>query len=166
MSAKRLEISVVTFGPVNIVNDFTTVENFSVPHLTANGDTPIGAAISTALELLKTRKEILRNNGIQLFRPWVFLITDGAPTDSWQHVTTLIRQGEDNKAFSFFALGVSGADFNVLRQISARAPIQLQGTKFREFFVWLSTSLKNVSRSTPGEAVPLPDYRSYGWAEV
>jgi uncharacterized protein YegL len=166
MSAKRVEISVVTFGPVNIVNDFATVENFSVPHLSASGDTPMGAAITTALELLKTRKEILRSNGIQLFRPWIFLITDGGPTDSWQHVIPLIRQGEENKSFSFFALGVAGADFNTLRQISAREPIRLQGVKFREFFVWLSASLKNVSQSNPGDSVALPDYRAYGWAEV
>lgn len=166
MSAKRVEISIVTFGPVNIVNDFTTVENFSVPNLSASGDTPMGAAITTALELLKTRKEILRSNGIQLFRPWIFLITDGAPTDSWQHVAALVRQGEENKSFSFFALGVSGADFNTLKQISLREPIKLQGVKFREFFVWLSASLKNVSQSNPGDAVALPDYRPYGWAEV
>ena len=152
MSAKRVEVSIITFGPVNIVNDFTTVENFSVPNLSASGDTPMGAAITTALELLKTRKEILRNNGIQLFRPWIFLITDGAPTDNWQHVSPVIRQGE--------------ADFNTLKLISAREPIKLQGVKFREFFIWLSASLKNVSQSNPGDVVALPDYRPYGWAEV
>ena len=166
LSAKRVEVGIVTFGPVSIAHDFTTVENFTAPHLTASGDTPMGAAISTALELLKTRKEILRNNGIQLFRPWIFLITDGAPTDSWQHTPPLIRQGEENKSFSFFTLGVTGADFNTLQQISARAPIKLEGVKFREFFLWLSASLKSVSQSNPGESVALPDYRPYGWAEV
>lgn len=166
LSAKRVELGIVTFGPVNIASDFTTVENFSVPHLTANGDTPMGAAISTALELLKTRKQLLRDNGIQLFRPWVFLITDGSPTDSWQHVPQIVREGEENKSFSFFALGVPGADFNTLKQISVRTPIKLEGVKFREFFLWLSASLKSVSQSNPGEAVALPDYHAYGWAEV
>jgi uncharacterized protein YegL len=166
LSSKRVEVAIVTFGPVNVASDFATVENFTVPHLTASGDTPMGVAVSTALELLKTRKEILRSNGIQLFRPWVFLITDGAPTDSWQHIPSLIKQGEESKSFSFFTLGVSGADFNTLRQISAREPIKLEGVKFREFFLWLSASLKNVSQSNPGDAVALPDYRAYGWAEV
>ena len=166
LSSKRVEVAIVTFGPVNVVSDFTTVENFTVPLLTANGDTPLGAAVSTGLELLKTRKEILRGNGIQLFRPWVFLITDGAPTDSWQHIVPLIKQGEESKSFSFFSLGVSNADFNTLQQISTRQPIKLDGVKFREFFLWLSASLKNVSQSNPGDAVALPDYRAYGWAEV
>lgn len=166
MSAKRVEIAVITFGPVNIQTDFTTVENFSVPHLTATGDTPMGMAVSTALDVLKTRKDILRNNGIDLFRPWIFLITDGAPTDNWQHIPALIRQGEESKHFSFFTVGVTNADFNTLRQISTREPVKLQGLKFKEFFIWLSASLKNVSRSTPGESVALPNYQAYGWAEV
>lgn len=166
LSAKRVEVAIVTFGPVNILSDFATAENFTVPHLTATGDTPMGSAITTALELLKTRKQTLRDNGIQLFRPWVFLITDGSPTDNWQHVPPMIKQGEDNKSFSFFSLGITGADFSTLRQISTREPIQLQGVKFREFFLWLSASLKSVSQSNPGDAVALPDYRPYGWAEV
>lgn len=166
LSAKRVEVGIVTFGPVNIASDFATVENFTVPHLIASGDTPLGSAVSTALEMLKTRKDILRNNGIQLFRPWIFLITDGAPTDSWQHIPALIRQGEENKSFSFFTMGITGADFNILKQISFREPIKLEGVKFREFFLWLSASLKSVSQSNPGDAVSLPDYRAYGWAEV
>lgn len=166
LSSKRVEVAIVTFGPVNILSDFASVENFTVPHLTTTGDTPMGSAISTALELLKTRKETLRNNGIQLFRPWIFLITDGSPTDSWQHVPAMIKQGEDTKSFSFFTVGVTGADFNTLKQISVREPIKLQGLKFREFFLWLSASLKNVSQSNPGDTVALPDHRPYGWAEV
>lgn len=166
LSSKRVEPAVITFGPVEIINDFTTVDSFTAPHLKANGDTPMGSAITTALDLLKNRKQILRTNGIQLFRPWVFLITDGYPTDNCQHIPSLIREGEDNQSFSFFAIGTKDADFNTLGQISVREPLRLQGLKFCEFFMWLSDSLKNVSRSNPGDTVSLPDYRPYGWAEV
>ena len=166
LSMKRVEIAVVTFGPVNVLQNFITADQFRPPRLEANGDTPLGAAVSRGLGLLKTRKQILRDNGIKLFRPWIFLITDGEPTDNWSHLPQLIRAGEETKSFSFFALGVAKADFKVLQQITVREPMRLQGVRFREFFLWLSASLKNVSRSNPGDSVQIPDYNPYGWSEV
>ena len=166
LSMKRVEVAVITFGPVAVMQDFTTVDNLRPLRLEASGDTPLGAAVSRGLNLLKQRKEILRTNGIKLFRPWVFLLTDGAPTDKWQHLPQIISAGEENKSFSFFALGVKGADFEVLKQIAVREPLRLEGVRFKEFFLWLSASLKNVSRSNPGDKVEIPDYKPYGWADV
>ena len=166
LSMKRVEIAVITFGPVSVAQNFTTADQFRPPALAAAGDTPLGAAVGRGLMLLKERKEILRTNGIKLFRPWIFLITDGAPTDGWQHLPSIIRAGEENKSYSFFALGVKDADFDVLRQLAVREPLKLSGVRFQEFFIWLSASLKNVSRSTPGDAVSIPDYKPYGWADV
>ncbi|HEX8286496.1 MAG TPA: VWA domain-containing protein [Pyrinomonadaceae bacterium] len=166
LSMKRVEIAVVSFGPVSVMQEFTTADQFRLPHLEASGDTPMAAAVTRGLKLLKARKQILRDNGIKLFRPWIFLITDGEPTDRWENLSQIIREGEENKSFSFFALGVKNANFDVLRQIAVREPMKLSGVRFKEFFLWLSASLKNVSRSNPGDSVPIPDYKPYGWAEV
>ena len=166
LSMKRVEISVVTFGPVRVMHDFKTADQFRPPVLEASGNTPLGSAVEKGLILLKDRKQILRQNGIKLFRPWIFLITDGEPTDKWNHLPQIIRNGEENKSFSFFSLGVKDANFGVLQQLSVREPLKLEGVKFREFFLWLSASLKNVSRSNPGDKVSIPDYKPYGWAEV
>ncbi len=166
LAMKRVEIAIVTFGPVRVLQDFATADNFRPPRLEASGDTPLGSAISKGLAILKNRKDVMRENGIKLFRPWIFLITDGAPTDNWSHLPSLIRSGEETKSFSFFALGVKDADFKVLQQIALREPMKLSGVRFKEFFLWLSASLKNVSRSTPGDSVPIPDYKPYGWSEV
>ena len=166
LSLKRVEIAVITFGPVTVVQDFTTADRLRPMQLEASGETPLGAAVARGLTLLKQRKELLRSNGIKLFRPWIFLMTDGVPTDKWQHLPEIIRHGEENKSFSFFALGVNNADFSVLRQIAVREPMKLSGVRFQEFFLWLSASLKNVSRSNPGDKVAIPDYKPYGWADV
>lgn len=106
-----------------------------------------------------------RSNGISYYRPWVFLITDGEPTDSWKEAAEAIREGEASKQFAFFAIGIKGANMDVLRQISiAREPLSLDGLKFRELFSWLSSSLQSVSKSTVGSDVPLASPK--GWASV
>ena len=95
----------------------------------------------------------------------MFLITDGGPTDSWQAAANAVREGEASKQFAFFAIGVQGANMDILKQISsARKPLSLSGLKFRELFTWLSSSLQSVSRSTPGTDVPLESPK--GWASV
>ncbi|MCX5962225.1 MAG: VWA domain-containing protein [Cyanobacteria bacterium] len=164
LAAKRVEVSIITFGPVESVVEFQTAENFYPPVLQAGGDTPMGAAIEIALQSLEQRKNVYRSNGISYFRPWIFLITDGGPTDEWQRAAMLLREGEQQKSFAFFAVGVEGARMDILRQISVREPIKLQGLKFRELFQWLSSSMKSVSQSVPGTEVPLSP--PSGWASV
>lgn len=166
MTAKRVEVALLTFGPVELVTDFVSAGNFFPPTLEAKGDTPLGKALEVGLELLKGRKQRLRENGVDLYRPWIFLITDGDPTDEWRPMIEHVKTGEEHKSFLFFALAVNNAKLDVLRQISVREPMKLSGVQFRPLFRWLSDSLKAVSYSNPGERVGLPDYKPYGWADV
>jgi uncharacterized protein YegL len=168
MAPKRVEVAIIKFGPVEVVNDFQTADDFQPPKLEANGDTPMGAAIERGIELLRRRKNEIRENGISLFRPWIFLITDGAPTDRWQNAPSLIRSGEDERSFIFFAVGVQGANMEILNQIAQRnRPLTLKGLRFRDMFKWLSDSLSRVSHSNPGDKVELePPVTPYGWASI
>jgi len=164
LAMKRVEVGIVTFGPAKIELPFTSASMFYPPQLEAQGDTPMGEAIKKALNMIEDRKREYRDNGISYFRPWIFLITDGAPTDEWQSAAAAVREGENSKKFAFFAIGVKGASMDILAQISTRAPLSLDGMKFRELFSWLSTSLRSVSRSTPGTAVALEP--PTGWTVV
>jgi len=167
LAVKRVEISLVTFGPVRKLTDFQTPDVFRPPKLNAEGDTPMGLAIEKAVEIVRDRKAAYKQNGISYYRPWIFLISDGEPTDNWQRAAELVRMGEQTRAFAFFAVGVEGANFEILSRITARQPLKLSGLRFREMFMWLSSSLSSVSRSSPGDEVALknpvtPD----GWASI
>jgi len=164
LAIKRVEVALVSFGPVRVIADFNTADVFLDPELEAAGDTPIGEAIRKGIDLITARKEQYRANGISFYRPWIFLITDGAPTDEWQSAAALVREGEASKSFAFFTIGVQKADMKILRQISVREPVKLQGLRFREFFQWLSNSMKSASRSNPGDKIMLAPPR--GWSEI
>jgi uncharacterized protein YegL len=167
LAAKRVEVATITFGPVTVNNDFQMAAQFQPMQLQAGGDTPMGAAILQALDRIKERKEVYKTNGIAYYRPWIFLITDGAPTDSWSEAAMRIREGESAKSFIFFGCGVEGADMETLSKISERHPVILVGLRFRDLFQWLSSSMKSVARSTPGDEVPLANPTAPGgWASV
>ena len=158
-----VEVAIVTFGPVRLTQDFVTIDHFTPPKLEADGVTPMGAAIEYALDLLEKRKQSYKDNGVHYYRPWVFLITDGAPTDDWQGAAQRVREEEEKRRILFFTVGVEGADMITLKQIAPRPPVALNGLDFRSLFVWLSTSMKRVSSGKVGEAVALPPV---GWGQI
>jgi uncharacterized protein YegL len=169
LAMKRVEVAIVTFGPVATLADFHTVDAFQPPRLSTSGDTPMGAAIMEGLRMIRQRKDAYKANGIPYYRPWIFLITDGAPTDQWTAAAHEVRDGEATGAFAFFAVGVRGADMNTLNQIAPRGAQKLDGLRFRDLFAWLSSSLKGVSHSqshSPGGGGPLVPVPPPGWTAV
>ena len=170
IAARRVEIAIVTFGSsANVVQDFVTVDQFLPPELNAGGQTFLGAGIDTALNLLEQRKAAYRNSGVAYYRPWVFLITDGAPVGEPDAAvessrTRLVAEQESGKLV-FFAVGTESADFQRLGTFTTatRPPLQLRGVQFVQLFEWLSKSQQAVAQSRPGEQVPLPPA---GWASV
>jgi len=165
LAAKRVEVAVVSFGPVTERHEFANPADFFPPELEPEGDTPMGAACRKAIEMVEARKSVYRVNGISFYRPWIILMTDGDPTDSISEAAGLIKAGEASKKFAFFAIGVDDANMTRLAELSSRPARKLRGTSFKEFFLWLSSSMKSVSQSSPTAdtvALPSPD----GWTSL
>lgn len=172
LAKKRVEIGIVTFGgTVDVAHSFATVDAFYPPALNASGETPMARAVITGLDLLDQRKQEYKANGVGYFQPWAFLITDGAPTDAnspeWSEAIRRIRESEDQKKLAFFAVAVENGSMEMLQQLSKRAPVKLKGLRFPDLFAWLSQSQTSVSRSMPGDDVPIVNpVAPEGWATV
>jgi len=167
LAAQRVEVSVITFGnTVETPVPFVGASAFEPPKLTPNGATIMGEGIIKAIEAISERKKQYKEAGLHYYRPWIFFITDGEPTDSWQLAAEKIKEGEKNKSFAFFAVGVEGANFDILKKISVREPLKLKGYSFKEMFVWLSQSQRNVSHSNPGQEDAIKLESPAGWASL
>ena len=109
--------------------------------------------------MIEQVKTDLKTSGITYTRPWMMIITDGEPTDSdseWNQAISECKTAELANKVQIFTIAVEGANLAKLSQLSERPPAKLDGVKFKEMFLWLSSSLSAASRSRPGDKVALP----------
>jgi uncharacterized protein YegL len=159
----RVQLAIVAVGgpgnDADVMMDWTDVNNFQAFPLKTGGATPLGRGIQLALELIEQGKRDLKLAGISYTRPWMMVISDGEPTDErnlWVAAARECKAAEASKKVEVFAIGVEGANLQSLSELSAKPPRMLDGVKFRELFVWLSSSLSAASRSRPGDNLQLP----------
>jgi uncharacterized protein YegL len=153
LAAKRAEIAVITFGgPPQLVIPFTEGRDLKPRQLTASGDTPLGKALNMAVDQLQQQKEAYKKAGLEYYRPWLFVLTDGRPTDgeAFTAAAARVKDAEAQRHMSVFCIGIGeAADLGHLEELSGkRKPLRLEGLSFREFFSWLSASLGSASAST------------------
>jgi uncharacterized protein YegL len=174
LASSRVDVAIVAFGDgVKAVHPFSSIQDFIPPQLDANGNTPMGEAILYGIDLIEKRKSIYRNLGVSYFRPWIFMITDGEPTDmkpgdsTWVNVKSMMEDCEKNNKLVFFSVGVEPANMERLKELMppSRGPIKLREGNFREMFRWLSNSQEKIVKSDikPGEMVKLE--APTGWGE-
>ncbi len=167
MSAYSVEVGVISAGgTVREELSFTTANTIrEVSPLVADGITPLGAAVELALRRLEERKATYKRAGVAYYQPWLVIISDGEPTDSWQAVAQQTSALSQQRKLVVMPVGVSQANMAILGQFSSRPAKHLAGLKFREFFEWLSASMSRVSASnSTSSAVALPATDS--WAAV
>jgi uncharacterized protein YegL len=163
IASKRVRLLLIEFGGMDearMVGDWQDAMDFVAPVLEANGTTPTGQAVDLALDRIEDQKQQFRAAGVAYTRPWLFLMSDGQPTDAWQQAADRCRQAEAANKVAVFPLAVgAGANPTTLGEFSNKgqaAVKQLDGLKFRELFLWLSASMKVVSQARPGGQAQLP----------
>jgi uncharacterized protein YegL len=169
--SQQLELAVVEFNStVELIAGPGLTTEFSMPRLRTAGTTQMVSAIRKAIEIVEERKKWYKSTQQTYKRPWIVLITDGAPDpgEDVNGVANEIEQATKAKKFAFLPIGVQGADMTILSLISGfiqddstkqwtkMKPLPLDGTKFVEFFRWLSRSMETVAGSHDGEKIALP----------
>lgn len=173
VASKRVDMAVVTFGgEVRVAHEFSSIDDFAVPALKAEGATSMGTGLLKAMDMIEKRKQQYRDIGTDYYRPWLFMITAGEPTDMrpgdemWASVVKRVHEGEAAGKFMFFAVAAEQANMDVLKSIAppGRPPARLNSGKWKELFGWLTRS--KVADSTEGKAAKIEHPKEAGWGEL
>jgi uncharacterized protein YegL len=167
MTSLRVQVLVIQIGgheDAKVIHDWCDAIDFVAPTVEANGTTPLGRGMAMALDKIEEQKRNYDANGISSTRPWIIVLSDGAPNDyGWEDVATRCRDAESRKKVVIYPIGTEDADMDALGSFSNKSAKKLKGLQFNELFVWLSRSMTAVSSSSPGEKVQLP---ADNWSEV
>lgn len=163
IAAKRVRVLVIRYGGFDhaeVVGDWCDAMDFSAPTLEADGTTPTGRAVELALSEIENEKQRFKQAGVAYTRPWLFLMSDGSPTDAWEAAAKRAREAEQANKVAIFPIAVGeGSQEQAMGQFSSKGLAgvkRLHGLQFRELFLWLSASMQVVSQSRPGGQAQLP----------
>jgi uncharacterized protein YegL len=147
-------LSVITFdSEAKQIIPLTELGQFQPPALHAAGPTMMGEALRVLEQCLNT--EVRRASPTQQgdYRPMIFLMTDGAPTDSWEDAADRIKA---RKVGNIIACAAGkDAKVDVLKRITDTVVhlADLQPEQLRAFLKWVSSSIRVTSNSV-GSAAP------------
>lgn len=134
-------LSVITFdSSAKQVVPLTELPQFQAPPINASGTTALGDALSLLadrieVEVAKTTADVKGD-----WKPMIFLLTDGAPTDDWRRGLDKLRK---IKTGNFIACAVDNADETVLKQIT-ESVVKLSASdsnSMKAFFKWVTASI-------------------------
>lgn len=160
LALSSAETALVTFGDTaQRIADFDTADRLRPPVLEADGITDMGAGLALALDLLEQRKKAYQSAGVDYYQPILVVMSDGAPNGDprvLKAAVARIQEQLDRRKLTVVAVGLGpDADLEMLSRLSRRQAVRLSGTRFREFFLWLSRSVASVSATLPGEETSL-----------
>jgi len=157
VARNRVDVAVVEFNDtVRVSQDFIPLSLFEPEEFTGYGLTAMGFGINKSIDLLKERIRFYRELGTNYFRPWIFMITDGCPTDDLSSAKERLFAEIEKQKLEFWALGVNGYDKEILRSLTKKS-LDLEEADFAGIFDWLSKSMITISKSRVDEKITLPE---------
>jgi len=150
-SLEIVYISVITFSDsARQVVPLASISQFTPPQLTANGCTALGEALALVADCAarEVRKNSPEDKGD--WKPMVFILTDGVPTDTDEELTAGIEAFKKCKWGTVVACAAGGdADEKVLKRITENVVglSTMDSESIKAFFQWVSQSITSNSQS-------------------
>lgn len=135
-------ISIITFdSSAQQIIPLTDLASFQMVDLKASGVTALGDGLKLLSNKIDT--EVTKTTPEQKgdWKPLVFIMTDGIPTDNWQ--SGLAEFKKRKTAFTVACAAGSGADTSILKQITENV-VSLDtadSASIGKFFQWVSASI-------------------------
>lgn len=135
-------ISVITFdSAAQQIIPLTDLASFQMVDIRATGVTALGDALKLVANKIDT--EVAKTTTEQKgdWKPLVFIMTDGIPTDDWQ--SGLAEFKKRKTAFTVACAAGSGADTSILKQITENV-VSLDtadSASIGKFFLWVTASI-------------------------
>jgi len=141
-------LSVITFNSsAQQIAPLADLMSFQEPTLDAGGSTALGEALKVLQQCID--REVAKTTATKKgdWKPLVFLMTDGQPTDSWEHEADNLKQKRIGNIIACAA--GSGSDENLLKRTTETVVKlnNLQPDTLKAFFKWVSSSIKTTSQS-------------------
>jgi uncharacterized protein YegL len=140
-------LSVITFdSTAQQLLPLTDLASMQMPDMKASGTTALGGALELVTQCIA--REVKRTTAEEKgdWKPLVFLMTDGAPTDDWQKALATYKSTKVGLTVACAA--GHGADTGILKQITDTV-VSLDtadSTTIRAFFKWVSSSISTGSQ--------------------
>ena len=159
--ADAVQIAILRMGDQDEVVELTGFvdgADFTPPTVTANGSTPLGKAVDRAMSMIEEQKQRYRDNGISYKRPWLWIMSDGEPTDDWKPVAQRARAAQEARRFTLWAIGVGkDAPLHALKAFTnGDRCFRIGDRDFKAMFEWMSASMSAGSRVAAGQQMSLP----------
>lgn len=141
-------LSVITFSDgAKQVAPLTDLAEFREPEIRAGGPTHLGAALKLLLERVPQEVRKTSETVKGDYRPIIFLLTDGEPTDDYEPYAQQVREAKLGNVIAL-ACGMA-AETAPLKMITDTviAMRSLVPGQLAQFFRWVSSSIKTTSQS-------------------
>jgi uncharacterized protein YegL len=141
-------LSVITFNSTaQVLVPLTEMGSFQVPSIEANGTTELGSGLSLLADRIRTEVVKSTHDAKGDWKPLVFMMTDGVPTDHWQSGLEEIKKCNLG-TFVACAAG-HGADLTLLKQITPDvvALDTADSSAIKAYFKWVTSSISVRSQS-------------------
>ena len=159
----KCRIGLLTFS--DIAEELLPLSNLSdvgaMPGCAAKGLTNYGEAFNLLRVVIQRDIANLKAQGLQVYRPAVFFITDGEPTDDWEaNHRALTDKAMNPQAPHIISFGVAGANPAVIGKIGTKAAFIANngvdpGNALKEILKSLTNTIVNSSSSSvPTLVVP------------